>query len=100
MEDGPGAPPATTHGASGGDVFRRSRVRGGHGERGGGFGNDGGGGGGSATAKTSKLGHDDESPAEVLEAARREATLQPRSWWDIDTATAETRNSPLGFTGV
>jgi len=35
----------------------------------------------AARVKTKKLWHDDESPAEVLEAARREATLQPRSWW-------------------
>ena len=39
-----------------------------------------GGGGASAAAKTSGLGYYDESPAEVLEAAWREATLQPRSW--------------------
>jgi len=60
-------------------------VRRGHGERGGDFGGDGSSGGASAAAKTSELGHDDESPAEVLEAVWREATLQPRSWWDLDT---------------
>jgi len=64
-------------------------VRHGHGEHGGGFGGDGSGdgsgGGASAAAKTSELGHDDESPAEEMEAAWREATLQPMSWWDLGT---------------
>jgi len=48
------------------------------------FGVDGSG-SASATAKTSELGHEDESPVEVLEAVWREATLQARSWWDLGT---------------
>ena len=36
----------------------------------------------AARVKTKKLWHDDESPAEVLEAAWREATLQSR-WHDL-----------------
>ena len=43
-------------------------VRRGHGERGG---------GGGAAAKTKRLGHDNERPAEALETARREVTLEP-----------------------
>jgi len=81
-EDGPGAPLATTHGsasdhawASRGGTFRRSRVRRGHGERGGGFG--GGGGGASTAAKTKQLGRYDTKPEEELETARREVTMKP-----------------------
>ena len=76
-EDGPGAPLATTHGsasdhawASRGGTFRRSRVRRGHGERDGGFGDDGSSGDASAAAKTSELGHDNKRPTPVLEQAR------------------------------
>ena len=67
--------------ASDGGTYRRSRVRRGHGECGGGFGGDGSGSSGSAAAKTSGLGHDNKRPAEALETARREVTLEPGSWW-------------------
>ena len=58
-------------------------MRRGNGERSEGFGGDGSGGSGIAAAKTSELGHDNEIPAGVLEAAWREATQQPRLWWDL-----------------
>jgi len=32
-----------------------------------------------------RTGNDDESRAEILEAAWREATLQSKSWWDLGT---------------
>jgi len=63
-------------GASGGCTSKRSGVRRrGNGRCGGGFGD---GGGASAAAKTSGLGHDEKIPEEVLEKARREATLKPK----------------------
>ena len=58
-------------------------MRRGHEERGGSSGGDGSGGGAGAAAKTKQLGADDRKAAEKLEAARREATLRPRSWWDL-----------------
>jgi len=61
------------------------------------FGVDGSG-SASATAKTSELGHDDESTAEVLEAAWREATLRPRSWWDLGTTWGP--SEPLQWAAV
>ena len=61
-------------------------MRRGHGERGEGSGGDNSGGGGSAAAKTSELGHDDESPTTKLETARREATPTFRSRWDLNIA--------------
>ena len=42
-----------------------------------------GGGGGRAAAKTSELGHDDESPTTKLETTRREATSTFRSRWNL-----------------
>ena len=36
-------------------------------------------------SETKQLGFYDERPAEVLETARREATLKPRPWWGLGT---------------
>ena len=58
-------------------------MRRGSGRLGGGFGGGGSGGGASAAAETKQLGFYDKKAAEELETARREATLRPRSWWDL-----------------
>ena len=71
-------------------------MRRGHGERGGGSGGGGGGGGGAA-AKTSGLGHDDVRPAEALESARREVTLEPGSWWRPGHCMRTRRAATVGY---
>ena len=63
----------------------RSGVRRRNGRTGGGFGG-GGGGGASAATKAEQLGYYDKEPTSALEAARREAMLEFRSRWDLNSA--------------